>query len=80
MGREYDPGKKPTKAEKVKMPATKDDKAKEIHTDELQSSQSPTAPKVDLDILPLEDIDTPQKKFRFKNPASTPRSKHFQKK
>ena len=59
MGREYDPGKKPTKAENLKMSATKDDRAEEKHTDEPQPSQPPAAPEVDLDMLSLEDIDTP---------------------
>ena len=59
MGQEYNPGKKLTKAEKLKMSATKDDKVEEKHTDELQPSQPPAAPEVDLDMPPLEDIDTP---------------------
>ena len=41
------------------MSDTKDDKAEEKHTDELQPSQPPAAPEVDLDMPPLEDIDTP---------------------
>ena len=58
MGQEYNPGKKPTKAENLKMSAAKDDKAKEKHTDEPQPSQPPAAAEVDLDMPPLEDIDT----------------------
>ena len=68
MGQEYNPGKKMTKAKNLKMSATKDDKGAEKHTDEPQPSKPPTAPEADLGMPPLEDIDTPQKKFRFKNP------------
>ena len=74
-GRKYDPGKKPTKSEKLKTSPTKKDKSTEKHADELQSSQQPAATEVDPKMPPLEDI-TP-KKFRFKAPDSTLRSKHF---
>ena len=75
--REYDPGKKPTKSEKLKTSPTKKDKSTEGHADELQPSQQPAAPEVDPKMPPLEDITTPKKKFRFKAPDSTPWSKHF---
>ena len=58
-GQEYDPGRKPTKSEKLKTPTTKEDKSTEEHADEPQPSQPPAAPEVDPDMPPLEDIDTP---------------------
>ena len=79
-GQEYDPGKKPTKSEKLKTSTTKEDKSTEGHTDEPQPSQPPAAPEVDPDMPPLEDVDTPWKKFKFRNPESTVKPKHFQKK
>ena len=39
MGHEYDPGKKPTKSEKLKTSPTKKDKSTEKHADEPQPSQ-----------------------------------------
>ena len=75
-GCEYHPGKKPTKSEKLKTSPTKKDKSTEKHADEPQPSQQSAATEVDPKMPPLEDIQ-PKKKFRFKNPGSTPRSKHF---
>ena len=80
MGRGYDPGKKPTKSEKLKTSTPKEDKSTEEHADEPQPSQLPAAPEVDPDMPPLEDTDTPRKKFKLKSPASTVKPKHFQKK
>ena len=76
MGCEYDPGKKPTKSEKLKTSPTKKDKSSEKHAEELQTSQQPATTEVDPEMPPLEDI-RPKKKFRFKDPDSTPRSKHI---
>ena len=77
MGHEYDPGKKPTKSEKLKTSPTKKDKSTEEHADEPQPSQQLAATEVDPKMPPLEDI-TPKKKFRSKAPDSTPPpSKHF---
>ena len=74
-GCEYDPGKKPTRSEKLKTSPTKD-KPTEKHANEPQPSQQPAATEVDPEMPPLEDIQ-PKKKFRFKDPDSTPQSKHF---
>ena len=70
-GREYDPGKKTTKSEKLKTSPTMKDTSTEKHTEEQQPS---TITEVDPDMPPLEDI-RPKKKFRFKDPDS----KHFSK-
>ena len=67
-GREYDPGRKPSKSEKLKTSPTKKDTSTEKHTEEPQPSQ-PTTTEVDPEIPPLEDI-RPKKKLRFKDPDS----------
>ena len=72
-GREYEAGKKQTKAEKTKMAETT---AKEKATPGQEEPQPTAATEVDPEMPPLEDI-RPKKKFRFKDPESTPRSKHF---
>ena len=64
-GCKYDPGKKPTKSEKLK-PSPKKDTSTEKQTEEPQPSQSTTS-EVDPEMPPLEDI-RPKKKLRFKNP------------
>ena len=74
-GHEYDPGGKPTKSEKLKTSPTKKDTSTEKHTEEPQPSQ-PTTNEVDPKMPPLEDI-RPKKKFRFKDPDSTPHSNHL---
>ena len=79
MGWEYDPGKKPTKSEKLKTSTSKEDKSTTEHTDKPQPSQLPAAPEVDPNMPPLEDVVPPWKKFKFKNPTSTVKPKHFQK-
>ena len=76
MGCEYHPGKKPTKSEKLKTSPTKKDKSTEKHADKLQPCQQPAATEVDPEMPPLEDIQL-KKKFRFKDPDSTPWSKQF---
>ena len=63
-GCKYDPGKKPTKSEKLK-PSPKKGTSTEKQTEEPQPSQSTTS-GVDLEIPPLEDI-RPKKKLRFKD-------------
>ena len=73
IGREYEAGKKQTKAEKTKMAETT---AKEKPTPGQEESQPTAATEVDPEMTPLEDI-RPKKKFRFKDPDSTPQSKHF---
>ena len=65
MGREYDPGKKPTKSEKLK-PSPKKATSTEKQTEEPQPSQSTTS-EIDPEMPPLEDI-RPKKKLRFKDP------------
>ena len=62
---------------KLKTSTTKEDKSTEEHADESQPSLLPAAPEVDPNIPTLEDVDTPQKKFKFKSPASTVKPKHF---
>ena len=68
-GFEYDPGKKPTKSEKLKTSPTKKNMSTEKHTEEPQLSQPTTTTEVDPKMPPLEDI-RPKKKFRFKDPDS----------
>ena len=75
MGCEYDPGKKPTKSEKHKTSPARKDKSSEKQ-EEPQPSQQPAATEIDPEMPPLEDI-RPKKKFRFKDPDSTPWSKHL---
>ena len=65
MGREYNPGKKPSK---LKTSPTKKDTS-EKHTDKPQPSQPTTTTEVDPEMPPIEDI-RPKKKFRFKDPES----------
>ena len=64
-GCEYDPGKKPTKSEKLK-PSPKKATSTEKQTEEPQPSQSTTS-EVDPEMPPLEDI-RPKMKLRFKDP------------
>ena len=64
MGCKYNPGRKPTKSEKLKTSPTKKDTSTEKH----QPSQ-PTTTEVDPEMPPLEDI-RPKKKLRFKDPDS----------
>ena len=74
-GCEYNPGRKPTKSEKLKTSRTKKYTSTEKHTEEQQPSQSTTT-EVDPKMPPLEDI-RPKKKFRFKDPDLAPHSKHL---
>ena len=69
MGCKYDPGKEPTKSEKLKTSPTKKDKPTEKPADEPHPPQPTTTTEVDPEMLPLEDI-RPRKKFRFKDPDS----------
>ena len=71
-GREYETGKKQTKAEKTKLAET----SKEKTTPGQEEPQPTATTEVDPEMPPLEDI-RPKKKFRFKDPDSTPQSKHF---
>ena len=64
MGWEYDPGKKPTKSEKLK-PSPKKATSTEKQTEGPQPSQSTTS-EIDPEMPPLEDI-RPKKKLRFKD-------------
>ena len=57
--------KKPTKSEKLETSTTKENKSTEEHADEPQPSLPPAAQEVGPDMPPLEDVDTPQKKFKF---------------
>ena len=70
-GGEYEGSKKQTKAEKTKMAGTTDKEKTTLGQEEPQ----PTA-EVDPEMPQLEDI-RPKKKFRFKDPDSSPQSKHF---
>ena len=63
-GCKYNPGKKPTKSERLKT-SPKKDTLTEKQTEEPQPSQS-TTPEVDPKMPPLEDI-RPKKKLRFKD-------------
>ena len=64
-GHEYDPGKKPTKSEKLK-PSPKKATLTEKQTEEPQPSQS-TMSEIDSETPPLEDIRL-KKKLTFKDP------------
>ena len=64
MGCKYDPGKKPTKSQKLK-PSPKKTTSTEKQTEESQPSQSTTS-EIDPEMPPLEDI-RPKKKLRFKD-------------
>ena len=72
MGLEYDPGKKPTKSEKLK-PSPMKTTSTEKQTEEPQPSQSTTS-EIDPEMPPLEDI-RPEKKLRFK--ILDPHPKHY---
>ena len=63
-GCKYDPGKEPTKSEKLK-PSPKKTTSIEKQTEEPQPSQSTTS-EIDPKMPPLEDI-RPKKKLRFKD-------------
>ena len=63
-GCKYDPGKKPTKSEKLK-PSLKKATSTEKETEEPQPSQSTTS-EIDPEMPPLEDIRL-KKKLRFKD-------------
>ena len=80
-GHEYDPSKKPTKAEKLKMYSQEGKAEQKTPAAEKEDHPTPT-PEVDPQMSPLEDITpaTPKKKFRFKAPDPTTRPKHSQKK
>ena len=69
-GREYEAGKKQTKAEKTKLAET----SKEKTTSGQEEPQPTATTEVDPKMPSLEDI-RPKKKFRFKDPDS----KHFPK-
>ena len=69
-GREYEGGKKQTKAEKTKLVET----SKEKTTPGQEEPKPTAATEIDPEMPPLEDI-RPKKKFRFKDPDS----KHFPK-
>ena len=62
-----------TKAEKTKLAETT---AKEKTTSGQEEPQPTAATEVDPEMPPLEDIRL-KKKFRFKDPDSTPWSKYF---
>ena len=83
-GQEYEPGKKPTKVDKLKMAHTKEDKDEEkVQTpgkEESQPSQPTSTSEIDPEIPPLEDIPMSKKRLKFKDPGSIPQPKHFQKK
>ena len=71
-GREHEPGKKQTKAEKTKLAETPKEKTTSEHKE--PQPEPTTTTEVDPEMSPLEDI-RPRKKFRFKDPVS----KHFSK-
>ena len=82
--REYELGKKPTKADKLKMAGMKEDKDEEkVQTpgkEESQPSQPTSTSEIDPEMPPLENTPTPKKRLKFKDPGSIPQPKHFQKK
>ena len=89
-GKRYDPGQKLTKVEKAARDAAKvtpsttlattstpsASSSTPLTTPEQEEPQATAATEVDPEMPPLEDI-RPKKKFRFKDPDSTPWSKHF---
>ena len=64
-GREYEAGKKQTKAEKIKMAGTTDSKHKEKTQTLGQEEPQPTA-EIDPEMPPLEDVTEPKKRLRFR--------------
>ena len=79
-GYEYDPGKKPTKAKKLKMSSQESKAKQKTPADEKEDHPTPM-PEVDPQMPPLEDVTpaTLMKKFRFKAPDPTTRPKHSRK-
>ena len=76
-GHQYDAGKKPTKADKLKMLGSKTDKEPEKSeepTKETEQTQAETTETIDPDMPPLEDVgkQTPRKKFKYKQPTDRP--------
>ena len=80
-GREYDPSKKPTKAEKLKTSSQESKAEQKTPAAEKEDHPTPTQ-EVDPQMPPLEDVTpaTPKKKFRFEALDPTTRPKHSQKK
>ena len=79
-GREYKAGKKQTKAEKIKIAGTTENKDKEkTQTPGQEEPQPQPTAEVDPEMPPLEDIMVPKKRLRFKAPDSIPQSKHSEK-
>ena len=76
-GHQYDTGKKPTKADKLKMLGSKTDKEPEKSeepTKETEQTQAKPTETIDPDMPPLEDVEkqTPQKKFKYKQLTDRP--------
>ena len=68
-GCEYEPGKKPTKAKKLKMSSQEGKAEEQVSAAEKEDCPTPMQ-EVDPQMPPLEDITpaTPKKKFKFKAP------------
>ena len=77
-GHQYNVGKKPTKADKLKMLGSKTDKEKTEKsvepTKETEQIQAEPTEAIDPDMLPLEDVEkqTTWKKFNYKQPNGRP--------
>ena len=81
-GHQYNVGKKPTKADKLKMLGSKTDKEPEKSvepTKETKQTQTEPTEAINPDMPPLEDAEkqTPQKKFKYKQPTDRPLQQKF---
>ena len=85
-GCQYDAGKKPTKADKLRMLGRKTDtepEKPEDATQETEQTQAEPTKTIDPDMPPLEDVakQSPQKKLKYKQPTDRPpRWKFFKEK
>ena len=76
-GCQYDAGKKPTKADKLRMLGSKTDTEPEKSEEppqETEQTQSKPTETIDPDMPPLEDAvkQSPWKKFKYKQPNDRP--------
>ena len=74
---QYNVGKKPTKADKLKILGSKTDKEPEKSeetTKETEQTQAKPTKAINPDMPPLEDAEkqTPWKKFKYKQPTDRP--------
>ena len=81
-GHQYNAGKKPTKADKLRMLGSKTDiepEKSEEPTQETEQTQAEPTETIDPDMSLLKDAakQTPQKKFKYKQPTDRPPQRKF---